>query len=277
MSPSCPAMRAFIAFASVVAVSLDIALAGPYDPGLSLDSPAPVDLGADVRDSGYESGRGLITLEGPSGMFINPTSATLPRGAFTAQYCIFFPDRSDRVLGHGAMAAYGITDAFELGVVTNYIDARGADGDGNFGPFARLRLTKHEGWLPQIGVGGYAKFGIEPLENFSAFASAYWRCPLDENGFFKSLGFHVGARENWFDGGNLDAFHAYGGVELEMPLRIYAVAEVSTEDDDFDTKTPYSFGLQWRAGGINISVAGIQNGNLAGPAFYFGIGTAWQF
>jgi len=49
-----------------------------------------------VAPAPYEAGRGLITLEGPSGMFINPTSATLPKGAYTAQYCLFFPEPSDR-------------------------------------------------------------------------------------------------------------------------------------------------------------------------------------
>ena len=254
-------------------------MAGPTvdtSSAYSLDSPETVSLSQGI--GGYEAGRGLITLEGPSGMFINPTSATLPKGTFTAQYCIFFPDRSDRVLGHGFLGAYGITDSIEVGILGNYIDPRGVDGDGNFGPFARLRLTTNDGWMPQIGVGGYTKFGIESLENFSAFAAAYWRIPINEEGFVKSLGVHLGVRENWFDGGNLEAFHAYGGLELQMPLRIYAVAEITTKDNDFDTETPFSYGLQWRAGGINISVAGIQNGGLPkGPAFYFGIGSGWQF
>jgi hypothetical protein len=256
-----------------------VAMAGPTidsSSAYSLDSPETVSLSQGVGE--YEAGRGLITLEGPSGMFINPTSATLPKGVFTAQYCIFFPDRSDRVLGHGFLGAYGVTEYLEVGILGNYIDPRGVDGDGNFGPFARLRLTTNDGWMPQIGVGGYTKFGIERLENFSAFASAYWRIPINEEGFFKSLGVHLGVRENWLDGGNLETFHAYGGLELQMPLRIYAVAEITTKDNDFDTEAPYSFGLQWRAGGINISVAGVQNGGLAkGPAFYFGIGSGWQF
>src|SRR5215204_4899285 len=56
----------------------------------------------------YEAGRGLLTLEGPTGMFINPTSATLPQGAYTAQYCTLFPNTDDEIVGHGWMASYGI-------------------------------------------------------------------------------------------------------------------------------------------------------------------------
>lgn len=243
--------------------------------GLQADPPASSMLDGMGTPDGYEAGRGLITLEGPSGMFINPTSATLPAGTFTAQYCIFFPDRSDRVLGHGALAAYGVTDWLEIGALGLYVNNRlGGEDVDNYGPFARIRLTTNDGWMPQIGVGGYARFG--KAENFSAFAAAYWRIPINEDGFIKSVGIHAGARENWGEGGDPERFHAYAGVEVQLPLRLYLVSEITSKDGDL--KTPYSFGVQWRAGGINISVAGIQNGGLPnGPAFYFGIGSGWDF
>src|SRR6266436_2008907 len=44
--------------------------------------------------------RGLITLEGPSGMFLNPTSATLPQGVFSWGYCIVFTNQDTNILGH---------------------------------------------------------------------------------------------------------------------------------------------------------------------------------
>lgn len=220
----------------------------------------------------YEAGRGLITLEGPSGLFISPTSATLPEGAFTAQYCVFFPNH-DTVVGHGALLAYGVSDWLEVGGVGNYVNVPG-DNILNGGPFARVRLLKHDGIIPQVGVGGYAKFGDN--ENYGSFAAAYWRIPIDENGFLKAIGIHAGARYNWFDADIDDQFRGYGGLEFQLPLRIYLVGEISTKDDA-DADVPYAFGLQWRAGLVNISVAGIQNGNLDEPSFYFGIGTALSF
>ena len=227
----------------------------------------------------YEAGRGLITLEGPSGMFINPTSATLPAGSVTLQYCMFLPDQNTDTIGNGFLGAYGFTDSFEAGVIGKYVDPANGGGIGGVGPFARLRLMKHEGLRPQLSIGGYAQFGDDPLTNYGMFSAAYWRIPLNETGFFKSLGVHTGVRQNWYDLGPGDAFHAYGGLELQMPLRFYAIGEVSTKDDDRDTEeAPYAFGLQWRLYGVNITAAGIQSGNLPkGPAFYWGIGSGFQF
>jgi len=233
-------------------------------PSVSLAEPAP-----------YEAGRGLLTTEGPTGLFINPTSATLPQGAFTAQYCFFLPENDSSPWGHGYMASYGVTDWAELGIIGLYVDRPGADPFAT-GPFARIRLTKDEDWMPQFSIGVYTRFGDDPVETVGLFGAAYKRLPLDEDGFFKSLGFHGGLRQNWLDGPD-DPFRVYGGLELQLPLRLYLVGEVSTKDSDVDADVPYSFGIQWRAGGINISVAGIQNGNLDDPGFYFGIGSQFSF
>src|SRR5688572_26767682 len=46
-------------------------------------------------EEGYEGGRGLITLEGISGMFLNPTSGTLPARSLTAQYCVGILERNE--------------------------------------------------------------------------------------------------------------------------------------------------------------------------------------
>ncbi len=233
-----------------------------------------------VDDPVYEAGRGLITLEGPSGMFINPTSATLPAGSATIQYCMFLPDRSTDIVGNGFFGAYGVTDAFEIGAIGKYIDPEGASGFGGAGPFARLRLMKHDGIVPQLSVGGYAQFGDDPLNIYSIFSAAYWRIPIaDESGFVKSVGVHTGVRANWYDLGPSDSVHGYGGLEVQLPLRVYLVGEVSTRDTDIDTENvPYAFGAQWRLYGINLTAAGIQNGSIeGGPAFYWGIGAGWQF
>jgi len=222
----------------------------------------------------YEAGRGLITLEGPSGLFINPTSATLPENTFTLQYCVFTPNNDGSVIGHGGLAAYGVTDWLEIGATANYISLEGAGDLENAGPFARVRLLKNDGWVPQVSVGAYSRFGDEARESVSAFAAAYVRCPVAENGIVKALGFHAGIRNSWNDLAD-DLFAGYLGAELQLPYRLYLVGEVQTQDDE--EEVPYSFGMQWRLGGINISVAGIQNGNLEDPGFYFGIGTALNF
>jgi hypothetical protein len=139
---------------------------------------------------------------------------------------------------------------------------------------------KHEGFVPQVSIGGYSQFGDDSQTNYGIFSAAYWRIPINnEDGFVKSVGIHTGVRENWYDVGVSDAFHAYGGLEVQLPLRVYLIGEVSTRDNDFDTEdTPYAFGAQWRLWGVNITLAGIQDGKRAkGPAFYWGVGAGYQF
>jgi hypothetical protein len=257
---------------AVIAVALLAPASYGGDPsGKAVILEDPIEIQAPVA---YEAGRGLITLEGPSGMFINPTSATLPSGAFTAQYCFFLPNNDFDTVGHGLMASYGVTDFIELGVIGNYLD-NAADPVG-FGPMARLRLLKDEGYLPQLAVGGFSRFSDNAgFEKHGAFLAAYKRLPISEDGFVRSLGIHAGIKQLWLD--NADSFSGYGGLELQFPFRVYLVGEVQTKDNDINAEVPYAFGVQWRLGGINISVAGIQNGNLDEPGFYFGIGSALTF
>ena len=112
-------------------------------------------------------------------------------------------------------------------------------------------------------------------------------CSIDSSGFFRSIGFHAGARQIWVeteDPTDEDTEEPedssavlYLGLELEMPLRMYLVGEISTKDSDFHKEEPYSYGLQWRAAGIAMSFAAVQNGNMDDPSFYYGIGTSHAF
>src|ERR1700730_3288869 len=58
--------------------------------------------------------RGLVTSEGPSGMFLNPTSATLPQGAIDFGYCFILTAQDTDVLGHSFFLSYGVRDWLEL-------------------------------------------------------------------------------------------------------------------------------------------------------------------
>jgi hypothetical protein len=230
-----------------------------------------------AEPAGYEGGRGLLTLEGPSGMFINPTSGTLPAGAFTAQACYFNPFMDDSLNATGAQVAYGVTDWLELGLFGNYIFVDGADDLSAGGPLARVRLLKDEGLIPQLSVGYYGMFGDDAIESNNGFIAAYKRFPIgDESGFFKSVGVHLGGRYTSNDAE--DFVVGYGGLEVQLPYRVYLVGEVSTEDNDYHKEVPYSAGIQWRAGGINISLAALQSGTFdEDPGFWFGIGSQLSF
>ncbi len=234
----------------------------------------------------YEAGRGLITLEGPSGLFINPTSATLPQGAATLQYCLFFPNTDNRIVGHGLMAAYGITDWLELGAIGTYIEAnRDNPGHREFvlgGPMVRIRLLKDESWWPQFSIGGYGRYGTNFLAQTTAFAAAYKRFPIDEDGFLKAIGFHLGGRLSWFhdDAAESSSLDGYFGGEIQLPARLYLVSEISTRGKSSTgnfKRIPYSFGIQWRLKAVNLSVAMIQRGNDKELGLYSGVGLGFPF
>ena len=247
---------------------------------LSLAIIAPTQVGAEASDE-YEGGRGLITLDGPSGLFLNPTSGTLPERASTIQYCVFFPDNRNDVVGHGVLAAYGFTDEFEFGGIATLLDFDGGDPSerGAGGPFARYRFTKDDGFIPQISLGASARVGDTLLNKYSVFVASYKRIPIDEDGILRSIGFHGGLKELFFDSDRPeeDSFSVYGGIEVQFPLRLYAVGEVQTKDTDINEHVPYSFGAQWRAPGIAMSIAGIQNGGTSDISFYYGIGGSLTF
>ena len=227
-------------------------------------------------EENYEGGKGLLTLEGPSGMFLNPTSATMPEGFGTLQYCVFFPENKTDVVGHGMMGSYGLSDALEVGAAGNYVDLRKAGDElTGAGPFVRCRLLKDvAGGQPQLSVGAYSRFGDDALHKIGLFSAAYKRLPIDENGPLKAVGFHAGVKHLWLDSDLPEdtTLAGYGGAELQLPLRCYLVGEVTSKDDDFNTHTPYAYGLQWRAAGIAMSFAGIQDGSREDASFFYGIG-----
>lgn len=233
-------------------------------------------------EEAYEAGRGLLTLQGPSGMFINPTSATLPQGKFTLQYCNFYPENHTDVVAHGWMASYGITDWLEIGALANVVNVPVDTNLGVGGPLVRVRLLRDREWWPQLSVGFYGKYGTNVLQQSTVFLAAYKRLPLDEDGFFKSLGFHAGVRGTWFhdDFVKDDSVNVYGGAELQLPYRVYLVGEIGTKGNTpagRDPETPYAFGAQWRLGMVNLTFAGIQNGTTEKISLFYGVGTAIPF
>lgn len=233
----------------------------------------------------YVGGRGLLTIEGPTGLFINPTSGTLPAGAFTAQYCFFLPNwsASDPLMAHGALISYGVTDWLEVGGLFSALDIDQGDDFISGGPMVRVRLMKQTDVLPELSIGGYFFFGDR--EEYNPFIALFKSFEISKDGFVRSVGFHAGIRERFIENGPFapdasDSPVGYFGAEVELPFRLYLVGEVSTKDDDYgDGGTPYGFGIQWRLGGINISVACVDPGFpfVDEPSLFFGIGTQLSF
>jgi len=265
------AMKTQLTLKTLLAVALSTATGLMAGEPMTLNSKSGKACeSCNAAPAAYEANRGLLTLEGPSGMFINPTSATLPKGAFTAQYCFFLPDFNfDGTIGHGGMASYGVTDWLEVGALLGFLTDT-PDTQFSAGPMVRARLLKHDGLIPQLSVGSYGYLGDN--ESASTFLALTERFELGGGCPLKSIAFHAGARQTWTE--NNDSFRGYFGAELELPGRVYLVGELATKSS-VDAVVPWAAGVQWRAGGINISTAVVENGNGGDVGFFFGIGTVF--
>lgn len=274
-------------------------VADPAPPVTQTPANPPTEIG-----DPYIGGRGMVTAQGMSGMFLNPTSGTLQQGQFTLQWCFLNQDdllltdgtrTGVDVLANGLMGAYGITDWLEVGVFSLWAHVepspfRASGGDETLnvlGPFVRVRILKDEGWMPELSVGGIFLDGdssSDVIGRQEIFAAASKLFPIDEDGFLRSFRLHLGVRQIWKherpSGLMIPANGTVGyiGGEIELPYDIYLVAEVATKDDIQGPRTPFSAGLQWKPNNVvGISIAGVNPGDAKRISFWFGVGLNFNF
>ncbi len=225
----------------------------------------------------YVGGRGLITDELATGMFLNPTSGTLGQYQFTLQYCaLIFHVGHDTAVGHGAIAGFGLTDWLEIGAGGLLVDGPGKDDNPTVGgPMARVRLLKDAGGLPELSVGGIFLFGDDAIEKKTLYVAASKGLPLSPTGLIRGVRAHVGFRQAWVEVGK-DGHFGYVGGEAELPKHIFAVAEVSNKSGGVD-KIPWAAGIQVRhPDGFGFTLAAVQTGTLKNLAVYVGVGINFQ-
>ncbi len=242
--------------------------------GLSLVATSR-NLMADSDVESYSSNVGLVTVEGPTGMFLNPTSGTPDAGTLKVQVCGTTLPRGDQNIGgYQLMASYALTDWFELGA--QWFDAS-PNGDTHFdvvGPQARMRIHQESDILPEVSVGGFLKEGDSQVAQRTTYVAASKFLDLDQDGLLKRIGLHAGFKYVWLDSDFNEANGAIGytGAELALPKNLFLVGEVSLKDDLYDN-TPYSYGLQLRdPSGFGFSLAGVQTGFESRPGIYIGVG-----
>jgi hypothetical protein len=231
-------------------------------------------------DVSYTGGRGLITLEGISGLFLNPTSGTLGTHHLTLQYCVSIEEASvAKLVKHTAMVAYGITDWIEIGALGRVNDEPDAPNTAALGPLFRIRVLKALGWWPELSIGGMFQEGNENITRQTIFIAASKGVQIDADGIFRSFRLHSGFRQFWQDvrvseqQPSKSASLGYIGGELEFPQHLYLVAEIS--NDNGVPHIPFAVGLQWRhPKGYGLSLAGIQNGTK--EELFVGIGIPFQ-
>jgi hypothetical protein len=269
--------KIFIATTLVGVLGAASGFAGPDPTPESKD----VNLEPVVEVPTARESRGLITLEGPSGMFINPTSATLPQNEFILNYCVLFFDTDTDVVGHGILLSYGVRDWLEIGFVGNLLDVNSPgppSREDTFvvgGPMARIRLLRDREWWPELSVGGYVKWGSPAFNNANAFVAISKTIPIDEKGFLKTVTFQGGFREAWLDDSAAvsNVNRVYGGLEVQLPWRLFLIGEVTQRAGVVQRprEIPYAAGIQLRGRNFGCSLAALQNGGESRPGIYFGV------
>jgi hypothetical protein len=260
--------------ALIGALSISVSLAGSgitYDSKETPSGPI-VEIPVAARES-----RGMITLEGPSGMFLNPTSATLPQGTFAFGYCFVLTAQSTDVLGHSMFFSYGVRDWLELGVVANMFNFRTAgelpEGSyGTGGPMARIRLLRDRQCWPEISLGAYSKMGTDNFDSSNVYLAVSKTVPIDEKGFVKTVTFQGGFRESWLQGPDRNTNRFYGGLEVQLPHNFYLIGEVTQFAKSKDEFTPWAAGIQWRGRRFGFTAAMVQSGDDDPPSIYLGVG-----
>lgn len=262
-------MRALFAALSLAAFT-GTAFAGEETLAFLDHSPPPPD---------YVGGLGLITLMGPTGMFLNPTSGIAAKNTFSVESCMTFrKNGDDHFHANGVLVEYGVTDWLEIGALGLFVRDIDPAGPGkselNSGQLnARVRLLREQGFLPEVSVGGLGDWGDKPLQAYHAYVAASKGFALSSGDFFKSVRFHAGFREDLPELGK-DISSGYGGVEIELYKHVFLVSEVSTKDSS-QLKTPWSIGLQYKGGGFGFSAAMVQTPDDTDKAFYVGIGVSY--
>jgi hypothetical protein len=99
------------------------------------------------NEGAYSGGRGLITASGPTGMFLNPTSGTLSKGAISAQVfgSIIKPISNlpnggqDQFPYYNGLLGYGVTDWLEVGGLVQVVDRSNNADQQTVAPGAAMR------------------------------------------------------------------------------------------------------------------------------------------
>ncbi len=232
---------------------------------------------ATTAEAPYVGGRGLITNELATGLFLNPTSGTLGRHEFTLQYCALISRVGhDTAIGHRAIAGFGLTEWLEVGAGGRLDDAAGPGSQpAAAGPMVRLRLLKDGGGLPELAVGGIVLVGDRAAESQTLYAAASKGVRISPTGPLRGVRGHVGFRQRFVREGRNGSF-GYLGAEAELPRHVFLVAEVYNKSGGAE-KTPWAVGIQVRhPDGVGFTLAAVQTGEAKPVALYVGVGVNFQ-
>lgn len=257
-------------------------------------------------------GHGNVTVEGPSGMFLNPTSNPLAEGELIVQYCAALQEdiENNNFNGHNAIIGYGFKDWLEFGAIGKVLDVdkHGASGGGGSvpcgpggvgpgggpggpgpaggspcrsadfgvaGPYARVKVLNEGTWVPQFSVGGVFMIGDDAIEHKTLFFAVAKNFSFHPMGIPVNFKLNAGVKKLWFEAGPDDHAGYFGG-ELQLPKNLYLVGEVQQELQN-SIAVPWSAGLQVRhPEGYGFSLGAVQPGGSSNPGVFIGVGINFE-
>lgn len=215
---------------------------------------------------------GNITVEGPSGMFLNPTADERPANTLLPQACWLHQDLGpgsfNGVLG---MTSYTLPSRTEVGGLVFVADFPGGNSETAVGGFVRQILIHDNGRRPSVAVGGVLLQG-DPLTRKSLFAALRKRVTPER----AAIPIYADVGAKWVFAADNDDATVYGGVEVGLLDSLSLVGEVAHRTK-FEVKTPYAAGIQytWNER-LGLSLAAVNPGNGGDTGLFFGIGYAYS-
>jgi hypothetical protein len=221
---------------------------------------------------------GLITKEGPTGMFLNPLAEVSPPKTINAQTCWLRQELPAGVAHWNIfMLAHTLPTATELGLLGNLNSPEGRSVEGAIGGFLRQLVVPEAQWLsitPAFAVGATGFHTDIGTEGFNTRATAFAALSktLTSPEFPVQVRMNLGGRfVNFAEPTDSSDVTGYIGLELGVLRNLRLIGEVNTQTK-VDTTTPFAVGLQLSLAKLGISVAAINTGQADTPGLFFGIG-----
>jgi hypothetical protein len=221
---------------------------------------------------------GLITKEGPTGMFLNPLAEVSPPQTINAQTCWLHQDLPAGVADWNIfMVAHTLPTATELGLLANLATPQGGSVEAAVGGFLRQLVWPEARWLPitpafAVGATAFHTDIRTPGFNARATAFAVLSKTLTPPGFRVPVRGHLGGRFiDFADPTDASDVTGYLGLEVEVLRNLRLIGEVNSRTTA-DTTTPFAVGLQFSLAKLGLSVAAINSGRANAPGLFFGIG-----
>jgi len=221
---------------------------------------------------------GLITKEGPTGMFLNPTAEVSPPHTINAQTCWLHQNQMEGVSDWNiVMVAHTLPTATELGLLVRLVTPQGNSTESAVGGFLRQLVWPEARWLPitpafAVGATVFHNEISTPGLNVRGTAFAALSKTLTPPGFLVPVRAHLGGRfVNFSNPTDANDVTGYLGIEANVMTNLRLIGEVNIQTK-VDTRTPFAVGLQFSLAKLGISASAINTGRSNTPGLFFGIG-----